>query len=91
MGHPLRRSEIVWKHQEFRQQAHRRSLADAFGRNQMGELSGQCGHATNQLQAAFVHALDAPLQVTDIDFDIVGNGVATRSGKLRSMAAVLRA
>jgi hypothetical protein len=50
----------------------------------MGKLAGQCGHATNQLQAAVVRALDAPFQVPDIDFDIVGNRVTTRSGKLRS-------
>jgi hypothetical protein len=84
MGDPLRGGEIAREYQEFRQQAHRRSLADAFGGNQMGKLAGQCGHATNQLQAAVVRALDAPFQVPDIDFDIVGNRVTTRSGKLRS-------
>ena len=57
----------------------------------MGKLAGQCGQATNQLQAAVMHALDAPFEVMDIDFDIVGNRVAIRSGKLRSMAAILLA
>src|SRR5207244_12861577 len=57
----------------------------------MGELGRQCGYAMDQLQAAVVHALDAPFQVTDIDLDIVGNRVATRSGKLRSVAAILLA
>ena len=29
----------------------------------MGELSGQCGHGTNQLEPALVHAFKAPFQV----------------------------
>ena len=55
----------------------------------MGELAGQCRHATNQFQAAVVHALDAPFQVMDIDLDVVGNRIGTGPAKLRRMAAIL--
>jgi hypothetical protein len=36
-----------------------------------------------------LHALEAPFQVMDIDFDVVGDRIGTRSRKLRSMAAIL--
>jgi hypothetical protein len=89
VGHPLRGREIIREHQELGQQAHRRGFADVFGRDQMGELGGQCGHATNQFQTAVVHALEAPLQVADIDLDVVRDRIGTGPAKLRSMAAIL--
>ena len=57
----------------------------------VGELGGQCRRAANQLQAAVVHALDAPLQVMDIDLDVMGDRIAARPGKLRSVVAILLA
>ena len=74
--------KIVREDQEFRQQAHRGSLADAFSRDQMGKLPGQCGHATNQLQTAVLHALlecrdGQAVSVLDAK-DVLGGDVALR-------------
>jgi hypothetical protein len=57
----------------------------------VAELGGQCRHATHELQATVVHALDTSLQMPDIDLDVVGDGIGPRPGKLRCMAAILLA
>ena len=57
----------------------------------MSELGRQRGHAVNQLQAAVVHALEAPVQMMDNDLDVVGNRIGTGPSKLRCMAATLLA
>ena len=87
LGDPLRSRKIVREHQELRQQAHRGSLGDAFGRDQVGELGGQGGHTTNELQAAVLDARDAPFQVMDIDLDVVGDRIGAIPGEFRRMSS----
>jgi hypothetical protein len=48
-------------------------------------------YATHQLQAAFLHARDPPLQVMNIDLDVVGNRLGAGAGEFGGMAAILLA
>ena len=78
MSNPLVGLHILGQHLNFREDAQGRGCCDPLDGDQVLELTLEFRDGFDELPPSRFQALDAPIQIPDMDFQIVGDDACDR-------------